>query len=78
LNKVAKVVGEYRDGKRSANADAVKAAVGFIPGNNLPPVKAFLDHAILNDILERLNPGYKQRMINNAEKYGTPYFMPPQ
>lgn len=41
-----------------------------VPGTSLFWAKAAMDYAILNNISESLNPGYQQRLIDNAQKQG--------
>lgn len=68
-----------RDKKRKSFqhdiADLTKLGYSNIPGNNLFWLKWATDYFILDNIMETIEPGYKERMQRNAQKRGQSYVM---
>ena len=74
---IYKIVGKaYKTG--SIDNHEFKALVGMVPYNNIFWVRPMLDYAIINNLQERIRPGYLNRVHNQMEKYGqSPIMTPP-
>lgn len=66
-NDLASVLAAYRDGD-DATAKAFKLAVDNAPGGNIWWAKTALDHLVLYQIQEMLNPGSVRRMERAVER----------
>jgi hypothetical protein len=62
-----KIYAAFRDGD-DASAKAIRMAINSVPGANLWWTRTALDHLILYDIQDALNPGSVRRMERTIEK----------
>lgn len=64
---IADIYGIYQDARdlnfgKSLAMNSLRTAFNLVPGNNLFWARAALDHMIMYDIYEAINPGYLRRM----------------
>lgn len=64
-----KEAGLERDASKVRGAAISRFVFNIVPGN-LPVVRNALDYLILNDMAERMNPGYNERMKARLAKQG--------
>lgn len=67
INELAKVLSAYREGD-DATAKAVKLAMENAPGGNVWWLKTALDHLVMYQIQEAMNPGSVLRMERAVER----------
>ncbi|NBP03378.1 MAG: hypothetical protein EBU90_25480, partial [Proteobacteria bacterium] len=67
LNDAYKLYQSVKEGN-DAKANAFRVGVGLIPGQNLFYVREPLNHVMLYNIQEMLNPGSLSRMVANTKK----------
>lgn len=75
---VLRAFSEFKEGDvRQGGAALAKTAINTTPFLNLFWARAGLDHLIINQALETLNPGYLRRMERRLEKENGQQFMIP-
>lgn len=73
---VGAVTGENRP--ETFYQDIYRAAKGFVPFSNIWWLEGALNHMLLHDLQDAINPGYLQRMERNTKKnQGVDYFWRP-
>lgn len=76
--------GQAQDQLGKAAQKSAREILQLVPGRNLFYTKLALDHLILTDIAERINPGHTERMKDYAAKNAglvhdqQQYFIPPE
>jgi len=61
-----------------SSAQAGRVGYSLIPGTNFAWAKWATDYYIKDNLLDMLNPGYKDRLLKRAQDQGRPYMMAPQ